>query len=311
MAPAGTTRLTVVVPTYRRPELLRRCLDSLRDQSVAAAEFEVAVVDDASPDASPEVLRAAAAHMPNLVWESQPANRGPAAARNRAVGMSTAPLLLFMDDDVVAAPDLVATHLRLHEGAPTTHGVVGLVEWLPELEVTPFMHWLDGTNLQFAFHTWLQPGPLAHPSDAFYTCNLSLHREIFDAAGGFDERFPYPAYEDIELGVRLARLGFVLHYDPQALGWHARAITLEEFRARMSKVAESAVLLRASHPELDVDVDGPGAAGRPASVRRLLGLAQRVTPRLFGRDLRSAYFWSEVGAAWQRGLITAAQRVGV
>jgi GT2 family glycosyltransferase len=299
---ADSARLAVVVPTYRRPDLLRRCLTSLREQTVSASSFEIAVVDDASADATPDVLRAAAEQMPNLVWASQPRNRGPAAARNRAVAMTSAPLVLFIDDDVVAAPDLVATHLRLHEGAPSTHGVVGLVEWLPELTVTPFMHWLDGTNLQFAFHTWLEPGPLGHPSDAFYTCNLSLHREIFEAAGAFDERFPYPAYEDIELGIRLAKLGFVLTYDPQALGWHARAITLPEFTSRMSKVAESAVLLRSSHPELNVDVDGPVSARRPAVVRAALRLVQGVLPRVGGKDVRSAYYWSEVGAAWQRGL---------
>lgn len=302
------TRLAVVVPTYRRPALLRRCLSSLAEQDVGLGEFEVAVVDDGSGDETPVVLDEMTSQLPNLTWASQPGNRGPAAARNRAVAMTTAPLLLFLDDDIVASRTLLRTHLELHRDAPATRGFVGLVEWLPELRVSPFMRWLDSTYLQFAYHTTLQPGPLAHPSEAFYTCNLSLQRAVFEKAGGFDERFPYPAYEDIEIGVRLAEVGFELHYRPEALAWHARTISLRQFAARMEKVAESAVVLQRTHPELPVDTHGMLDASRSPLTRAVLSVVAPVLPRIGRHNLRSALYWSTIAAAWSRGLSRAGAR---
>ncbi|HVU73319.1 MAG TPA: glycosyltransferase [Mycobacteriales bacterium] len=245
--------ISVLVPTYRRPELLRMCVTSLVAQRVPAGTVEIVVVDDASGDETTAVLGELQAQVPGLIALTQHENRGPAAARNAAVAASSGSLLLFVDDDVVAHEDLVATHLALHADGDEKAGVVGLVEWLPTLDITRFMRWLDTTDLQFSFHTRLRAGPLPHPADAFYTCNLSMQRTMFDIAGGFDERFPYPAYEDIELALRLAQHGFVLSYRPEALAWHARPVTLAQFRARMVKVGESAELLRRTHPDVVID----------------------------------------------------------
>jgi GT2 family glycosyltransferase len=243
-----------------------------------------------------------------LTWQSQPVNRGPAAARNRAVEMASADLLLFLDDDIVATPNLVSTHLRLHENQPETHAVVGLVEWLPSLEVTPFMRWLDEHPFQFGYAD-LVPGRLPHPADAFYTCNLSLHRRLLDAVGGFDERFPYPAYEDTELACRLADKGLLLEFRPEALAWHSRAITLQEFSVRMQRVAESAVLWRQSSPTLPISVDGLAKAGRPWWRHVLLRLLSPLPMRVAGRDLRSNYYWSVIGRAYATGLARANERI--
>jgi GT2 family glycosyltransferase len=232
--------LSVVVPTYRRPDLLGRCLAGLAAQEGAPA-FETVVVDDGSGDATTDVLRSWEGRLDGLRWCSQPANAGPAAARNRAVREAGGDLVLFLDDDVEGAPDLVATHLRLHAGAGAPKlGVLGRVDWAPDLVVTPFMRWLDRSGLQFAYETWLREGPIEPPYGAFYTANLSMHRAVFDEVGGFDERFPYPAWEDMELAWRLHRAGFRLEYRPSARAFHTRAIDLATFRRRSwtARVAE-------------------------------------------------------------------------
>jgi GT2 family glycosyltransferase len=297
-------QISLIVPTYRRPALLSQCLDSLTRQDAPAGSFEIVVVDDGSGDATSGVLERAADTLPALTWATQPVNAGPAAARNRAVAMSSGRLLLFIDDDVVASPTLVSTHLRLHERAPENVGVVGLVEWLPALTVTPFMHWLDRTTYQFAYAR-MTAGPLAHPADAFYTCNLSMRRTIFDASGGFDERFPYPAYEDTELACRLADAGFELHYRPEALAWHARAITLREFSARMGKVAESAVLWHRAQPNAPISVEGMSPGARPLWFRLLLRAVAPVVPHVLGRDLRASYYRATVASGYAKGLARA------
>src|SRR3954454_5121459 len=125
-------RISIVIPTYRRPDLLRRCLQSLREQDADTRSFEVVVVDDGSGDETPQVLDEF-----GVIAVVQPVNNGPAAARNKGVATATGELVLFLDDDIAAAPDLLSTHLRLHEHAnDPLLGVLGRVEWDPGLNLT-------------------------------------------------------------------------------------------------------------------------------------------------------------------------------
>jgi GT2 family glycosyltransferase len=298
---ADSLAISVVIPTYRRPELLAQCLDGLRHQDVPESTFEVIVVDDASGPETTAVVEKAAHATGNVRSLTQPHNRGPAAARNRGVAASSAPLLLFLDDDIVASPSLVGTHVRLHSGTPDTYGLIGLVEWLPSLKVTHFMRWLDRVPNQFAFHT-MEEGLQDDPAGKFYTCNLSMKRRLFDDVGGFDERFPFAAYEDTELAIRLIAKGFHLDYRKAALAWNSRAVTLDEFCSRMAKVAQSAHVLAEAFPGTDPFI-ADLAAPRYSNLQLALLRAVSVPfPTLLGRNLRSSYYWERVRRAYRDGL---------
>lgn len=298
---SGGLQISVVVPTYRRPELLSKCLDSLAEQDMRPDGYEVVVIDDGSGDGTQAVLREHSEGWANLRWFTQPVNRGPAAARNRGVVEAIAPLILFIDDDIVATPDLVSRHAAFYEACDDDAvGVVGHVSWLPELPVSDFMRWLDSTTLQFAFES-MAPGQVEHPWEAFYTCNLSLPRRMLEDAGGFDERFPYPAFEDIDMGLRLARAGFRLVYVPAALAWHSRAVTLEVFCRRMKTVGESAVLLREAQPDLPFEMP-LDAQVPPRWQRAVARLVEPMIP-LSGSDrIRHRYFQYRVNAAFGEGV---------
>jgi GT2 family glycosyltransferase len=281
--------------------LLELCLESLRAQTLPAGDFEILVVDDCSGPDAIAVLTAAEESTSNLRWAAQPENRGPAAARNRAVAMADSDLLLFVDDDIVATPTLLERHLAAHAEDRGPVGVVGHVAWLPSLEVTPFMEWLDRGTLQFGFAS-MHSGLQDDATSGFYTCNLSLRRSDFEGVGGFDERFPYPAYEDRELAVRLKERGFRLDYQPDALAWHSRAVTLDEFCARMVIVGESAMILNRVMPDESVIAPELAHQRHSALVRLAVALAQRVVPRVLGKDLRGAFYLSRISAAYQEGL---------
>ena len=293
--------LSVVIPTYRRPELLRRCLASLVAQDLDTTRFEVIVVDDGSGDATSDVLARVAG---NVVALTQPQNAGPAAARNRGINAARGDLVLFLDDDVAAATDLLSTHLAIHaRHDDPTLGVLGRIDWDPSLSITPFMHWLDTSGLQFAYDTWLREGPVDPPYAAFYTCNLSMRRELLVAEGGFDERFPYPAFEDIELAFRLTNRGFHLAYHPSARGFHTRAIDLRGFGTRMRKVGESAELIKRAAPEFPLDDDQ--ITQQDVGAAELVRRATRAA--LGSKRGRAAYYWAVVGRAYARGRRRAVQ----
>ncbi|MCU1594796.1 MAG: glycosyltransferase family 2 protein [Frankiales bacterium] len=286
-------RLSVVLPTYQRAELLDRCLSALARSDLDS--FEVVAVDDGSTDRTSEVLRDHAGKMP-LIALTQQRNAGPAAARNRGLGAAAAPLVLFVDDDVVVTSTLLRQHVDLHDAAADdTLCVLGRVDWHPDLRITPFMHWLDRSGLQFAYDTWLTEGVVDPPYAAFYTANLSIPRALLVAADGFDERFPFPAYEDMELAFRLAQQGLRMEYRPAALAYHSRAIDLPTFRRRTAMVARSAALLRTAAP--DFPLDDAGLVGRHRRRRERLRLAAlAVLTR--SEQARSEHYWAQVANAY-------------
>ena len=100
--PASTPDLSVVVPTWRRPDLLERCLDALTHQTLAPERYEVIVCDDGPDDATREVAqRFAAAHEARgLTIHYLPirASQGPAAARNAGWRHALAPVIAFTDE---------------------------------------------------------------------------------------------------------------------------------------------------------------------------------------------------------------------
>jgi GT2 family glycosyltransferase len=288
-------RLSVVVPTYQRSALLDRCLTALAGSDLC--EYEVVAVDDGSTDNTAQVLRRHVGRLP-LTALAQPRNAGPAAARNRGVAAARAPLILFVDDDIVVTSTLLRRHLELHDASSDPLlCVLGRVDWHPDLTVTPFMRWLDRSGLQFAYDTWLREGQVDPPYAAFYTANLSVNRELLVEAGGFDERFPFPAYEDMELAYRLTQRGLKMHYRPAALAWHARAIDLAAFRRRTAMVATSAALLRDTSPHFPLDDRGLLAQDR----RRRDRWRTAARASLLRREAdRSEHYWAQVAHAYAR-----------
>jgi GT2 family glycosyltransferase len=299
--------LGIVIPTLARADRLRATLDRLaRQQPRGTGErFEVIVALDAAAR-DPDALRAAAAGRPGGPENPDGSDRpyrlrsvqarrpGASAARNAGWRVTDAPLVLFLDDDVLALPGLVEAHLAAHERKPAAElGVLGHVRWARRPRPTPFMRWLDD-GIQFDFRG-LAPG-----ADAgwwrLYTANASVERASLDRVGGFDEdRFPF-GYEDLDLGARMAEHGFTLRYEPRAAAEHLHPQTLEDWRRRVARIATSERRFCERHPnarpyfrELFAEAaQAPAARGRGA---RLAGLVPRGVPWLGPRVWASFDAW--------------------
>ncbi len=242
-------RLTVIVPTYNRSDLLSRSLRGLLHQTLPAREYEIVVVDDGSTDDTPSVVASVGAPAERLRYFRQ-ANKGPAAARNLGVLNARGHIVLFTGDDCLPDERLLEEHLKAHDEAGDV-GVLGLVTWHPELEITPFMAFLE-TGPQFGF------GKIADPNDVsiwhFYTSNCSVARHWIEQVGGFDEEFKYAAFEDMELAYRMKQRGLRIIYRAAAKTYHHHPTTFEQHLARQRITGKSAALFYRKHPELAVDI---------------------------------------------------------
>lgn len=99
--------ITVVTPTFNRAKLVTRALESVRAQPHPPAR--IIVVDDASSDGTPEVVRrwASETGFPVTV-EVLGHNGGPAKARNRGIELASTEYVAFLDSDDEHLPDTLA-----------------------------------------------------------------------------------------------------------------------------------------------------------------------------------------------------------
>jgi GT2 family glycosyltransferase len=206
-------KVSIIVPTFERRASLGRLLQALREQRYPADRFEVIVVDDGSSDGTLRWLRSATTTFDLRVLTQ--VHAGPAAARNRGVAEASGELILFLDDDVVPAADLVATHVEAHR-ASAASVVIGPMLPPEEWKRPAWIRWEEQKLLHQYRSMALGRYPCTYRQ--FFTANASLPRERFLSAGGFDARFDRA--EDVELGFRLHTLGMGFVFEPLARVWH-------------------------------------------------------------------------------------------
>jgi GT2 family glycosyltransferase len=289
--------IAVVIPTHQRRELLKRALGALAVQTIARERYEVVVVCDGCTDGSAEALRAfeggAADTGPWRLTVLEQENAGAATARNRGARPASAPLLLFLDDDMIAAGDLLGSHLARHAARPGAI-VLGAI---PVHTDSPRSFLTEGlSRWAERRHAFLSNVPCADgpsgtvpergapevPADEVLTGQLSLARSTFEALGGFDPRFTADGTfggEDVELGWRAKRLGIPIAYEPRAV---SRQVYDKTFRSLCRDIRQSGaadVRMARLHPEIREKL----LLGRLSSLSRWERRAARLTlahPRL-------------------------------
>jgi GT2 family glycosyltransferase len=280
------TELSIIVPTHRRPERLRRTLEVIGPQA-AAENAEVIVVDDASGDSTPDLLAGLEQDFPApLETVALDANGGPGAARNAGVEIARAPVLLFFGDDIRPAPGTVARHRAFHrDHADAEDALLGRIVPGPEAD-SPLARWLHEQGKQFAYSR-MSPGEPV-PATLFYAANSSLKRELFDRAGGFDERFRF-GHEEQELSHRLAAAGLRLAYDPAAIAEHDHPTDLRATLARMRAFGGSYRLLT----ETVATEPAPRRPGSRHRVKAAFLTALSAMPGAAGREATWAFLCEE------------------
>ncbi len=148
--------------------------------------------------------------------------KGPASARNQGALHATTEWILFLDDDVIPAPYYIRELESVLDNITTQVGVIeGNVTLLEPYRYGP-----------------LTVGPRNESGGVFLTANLLVKKKVFLQAGGFDETFPYPAYEDVDFASRVRGFGDST-FAPRLKVYHEpRAFTFQRvlFEARTWKL---------------------------------------------------------------------------
>ncbi|MEM1206440.1 MAG: glycosyltransferase family 2 protein [Acidobacteriota bacterium] len=308
---------SVVVPTYNRRRDLLRTLAAYERQEPADLEFEVVAVDDGSGDGTAAALADLRPRRFSLRFETQD-NAGPAKARNRALEMARGDLVLFTGDDIEPAPDLLRRHLETHRshGDPAL-AVLGLTTWPEDGPLTATMRHIDGPGAQqFSYH-YFEDGA-EYDFRHLYTSNVSLTRRFLELeAGPFATVFPAAAFEDAEVGHRLAYHGLRILYRRDATAFHHHPYDAAGFYRRQERCGRMAALLFQRNPELK-----KWLAVREVEWRRLalLGMDPQDVPPLqrladeldswIRRAIRLATFYDPIDPPGIDGFLSPLFRLG-
>lgn len=227
---------SVVVPTYRRPDLLGRCLGALSQQR-CDVPFEVLVADDADSDQTrQQVDQWARESFPERRLRYLPVegNHGPAAARNVGWRAAQGEIIAFTDDDTIPDPNWLAEGVAQLLAQPKMIAVWGKI--VVPLPAEPTDYEKNESNLAHA---------------GFVTANCFVRKKALEAIGGLDENFKLAWREDSDLYFRLiehAGSSDAIAHFPQAVVVHPVRKGQWGISLRQQRKAFYNALLYRKHP---------------------------------------------------------------
>jgi GT2 family glycosyltransferase len=210
---------SIIIPTYSRPRELLGCLEALACLRFPADSFEVLVVDDGSP-APPEPV-VTRFHDRLSVRLLTAAHGGASAARNHGAERAAGKFLAFTDDDCRPAPDWL-DKLQARCNSLPDHIVGGRT--VNVLAENPYA----ATSQLIVDVIYALRNPRgAGEANFLASNNLAIAADRFRGTGGFDCNFAHA--EDRELCDRWLWSGYRMTYAPEALVYHAHALSLRSF----------------------------------------------------------------------------------
>jgi GT2 family glycosyltransferase len=184
----GPPLFSVIIPTHHRNDLLARCLDCLAPgvQSLPTRQYEVIVTDDGYQTTAERMIQERYGW---AKWVAGP-RKGPAANRNNGEKYAKAEWLVFTDDDCLPDRDWLGAYATAIEQSPSCLVFEGRT-------------YVDRARVSLA-----ETAPSNETGGYLWSCNFLINKILFNEIGGFDERFPYAAMEDVDLRLRLTKADY-------------------------------------------------------------------------------------------------------
>ena len=269
MPERSSPAIGVVVATRGRPDHLGRLLEALRRQSLRPELFSVVAVNDGSHDARyAEILEP---HR-GVRYLALPRRVGPAAARNRGAAAVQGEWLVFTDDDC-RPPAGWLEGLWSRGAAIDLAG--GRVLPPPEEPLGAVGRYLR--DIGFIRNFVGEDGRIV----CIPSANLAVRKAWFDRVGGFDERFPYPGGEDMDLTCRLVQAGARAEILDSWITYHPCQCGLPDFCRRYFRYGYGEALFRG----LEGGAVLPPLPPYSRRIRLLLGLAGKAARPAAQEDL--------------------------
>lgn len=205
--------ISIVIATKGRVELLEDLLISVQEaRNNFIGDSEVLLIDDSNEN---DVIRI---EEMCRKYDAVRIEFGPSVAQKRNIGAGKAQydIILFLDSDCIATPNLLNEHYKLYD-CEEVGGVAGYLEFVGE--DTWFWEAVDKTPFTdcFSYPKWMDTVPWTP------TANCSIRKKVFEEINGFDRSFPdKPGGEDVDLGLRMIKAGYVFRCTADGMVYHSK-----------------------------------------------------------------------------------------
>jgi glycosyltransferase involved in cell wall biosynthesis len=280
--------VSVVVPTYNRGPKLRNTLECLLRSDLAGIDqIELIVVDDGSQEPASKALEGLEP-LPLIALRSlrQP-NRGAGPARNAGFRVATGEMVLFLDDDILSPPDLIAKHIAAHK---KTAGAVifGNCPIIKPERSTPIFRYI-----QKKWYEDIAPDAPEFIPHTAASGNLSIMRSDFSAQSDFYSEIA--GGDDAELTIRLGETGVPLLLATKIAAPQDQPMTLRSQYERMKHHAFGLALVASSYKknEIPSEMSKVLEANGPVTKRDSLGrIVKKIALASFSTlGIPHAFIW--------------------
>jgi glycosyltransferase involved in cell wall biosynthesis len=201
-------KVSVIIPAHNSEATIGLALQAVLEQK-CGSEIEVIVVDDASTDATAEIVKKFPVRLVALKK-----NAGAGAARNRGAAAAGGGTLVFVDSDVYLESGSLTRVEEFFGKHPEYSALVG--------NYADFPAHRGACDVYHNFFTVYHHQLSSHAIEWFWGALSAIRKDVFDKLHGFSEQYPGASAEDIELGYRLAESGFPVAFVRNLRGAHGR-----------------------------------------------------------------------------------------
>lgn len=220
---ADRPTVSIVIPVHNHYRETVACLQSIREH-VAAVDYEVIVVDDASTDPTPRAL----ALVPGVVAIRNAKNLGFIGSCNAGAAQARGEFLAFLNNDTVVTPGWLEELVRTLREEPDA-GLAGSRLIYPDgrLQEAGGIIWRDAGGWNFGRGGDPNDPEYSYARDCDYCSGASIliRRALFDELGGFDSHFAPAYYEDTDLAFRVRGQGLRVIYQPLSVVVHFEGLS--------------------------------------------------------------------------------------
>lgn len=236
-------RYSIVIPTHQRLTTVQTTVNALGQLDYPS--FEIIVVVDGGGDGTKELLSTLRLPVPLRVLD-QP-HSGASRARNHGAQHADGTIILFLDDDMIAAPDLLREHDRAYDdGADAVLGHIPVAPSSPPSFLTRNLAvWAEERRERL-----VRAEGRMEVQDVL-TGQLSVHRTVFESLGGFDERFTRGGAfggEDTDFGKRFLESGHSVVFVPTAVSEQNYVVTPQAYLTQWHQAGLADVAYVRKHP---------------------------------------------------------------
>jgi GT2 family glycosyltransferase/glycosyltransferase involved in cell wall biosynthesis len=216
--------VTIVIPVFNKSALTDACLDALLPTLPADLLVSIVVVDDASSDETPALLRDWTTRDPRLRVVTHEENRGFIDACNRGAAEADGEIVVFLNNDTLPQPGWLEPLLRLFRDDPNV-GAAGakLLFGNLRLQEAGGVIFKSGDGWNFGRNDEEPDAPLYNFVRQVDFCSgavLATRRALFEEIGGFDTRYRPAYYEDVDYAFAVRQHGHKMLYQPASVVVH-------------------------------------------------------------------------------------------